>query len=178
YSPLRQEETRLELARLDRDTDQAWRRVSFSSLSADQPLTAADEHTEHELRTDEGEPPEEEPVPPPPDTPLPLADLPAGARFGTLVHDVLESVPFDTPDLETTVALLLEERMRTSGWDFDPAVLAAGVRAIAETPLGPEADAPRLVDLEGPRMARELIFELPVRNPSGAIPPAPLGGVM
>src|SRR5690606_16347160 len=42
YSPLRHEETRLELARFDRDTDQAWRRVSFSSLSADQPLSAAD----------------------------------------------------------------------------------------------------------------------------------------
>ncbi|HEX2153708.1 MAG TPA: PD-(D/E)XK nuclease family protein, partial [Acidimicrobiia bacterium] len=178
YRPLRQETTRLELARFDRGTDQAWRRVSFSSLSADQPLTSIEEHTEHGLRTDEGEPLEEEPPVAAPEAALPLADLPAGARFGTLVHDVLETLRFDAADLEAVLLDMLEERMRTSGWDFEPHALVAGLEAMVKTPLGPGPDDPRLVDLEGPRLARELIFELPVRNDSPPITLADIGRVM
>lgn len=177
YRPLRREAARLEVASLGRDTDHTWRRVSFSSLSADQPLTATDEHTEHALRADEGEVPDEMVVAPP-QAPLPLAELPAGARFGTLVHDVLEHLRFDVPDPEAVVLELVEEEMRTAGWEFDPTVLAAGVRAAVETPLGPDPEAVTLRDLEGPRLARELFFELPVRTAGEAITLTDIGRVM
>ena len=177
-APVRAPRT-LETARWDRTTDGTWRRVSFSSLAADQPLAAAEDVAEHPLRADEGDIPDDGSLPaPPPGDILPLAELPAGARFGTLVHDILEKLRFDAPDLERTIAARASDEMRTAGWDFEPGVLASGLAAVLATPLGPEPDAATLADLEGPRLAREMTFELPVRTGDEAVTLGDIGRMM
>lgn len=175
--PTQQDPVVLEVARLDRTPDQAWRRVSFSSLSADQPLAAVDERSEELLRTDEAEVPDDE-VDGQPAPLLPMADLPAGARFGTLVHDLLENVRFDDPDLEGSILGRLEEPMRTGGWEFDPAVLAAGLAAACATPLGPSPADVTLSALEATGLTRELVFELPVRTVGDPAALADIGRIM
>lgn len=178
YEPPAPEPVQLEAAQFDRPIDASWRRVSFSSLSADQPLTALETAGEHGLRSDEGEAPPEDPLPLEPQPEMPLADLPAGARFGTLVHDVLEHLRFDDPELEATTRALLDEEMRTGGWEFDASSLVAGIRATVETPLGPDPDSVDLRQLERNGLARELFFEIPVRTASPAVTLADVGRVM
>ncbi len=178
YRPPPREPAVLERALWDRDTDTSWRRVSFSSLSADQPLAVAEEAAEHPLKADEGEVPEDEPVAAVPAEQLPLADLPAGARFGTLVHDILENLRFDAPHLEGAISALAAVEMRAAGWDFQPEILASGLAAALRTPLGPENETPSLADLEGPRLARELAFELPVRAEHEPVTLGDVGVVM
>lgn len=169
----------LEVMELRRELDHTWRRVSFSSLSADQPLTAAEEAAEDALRTDEAEPPDEEADEEAAPAPLlPLADMPAGARFGTLVHAVLEHLRFDAEDIEGRAVALLAEQTRAGDWEFDPRVLASALAAVAATPLGPSPDDPTLVDLEAGGMSRELTFELPVRTDAAAISLSDIGRVM
>ncbi|TAL21386.1 MAG: AAA family ATPase, partial [Frankiales bacterium] len=89
----------LAAARFDRQLDLAWRRTSYSGLTAavhDAPhVTSEPEAPE---RTDEPQ------APPPVDIardgpPSTMNDLPAGAAFGTLVHEVLEVVDTAAPDL-------------------------------------------------------------------------------
>lgn len=179
YRPPPPEMRELSVARFERTTDRSWRRVSFSSLSADQPLTAADERAEHLPRADEAEAvPDEEADTAGPTPLLPLADLPAGARFGTLVHDVLERVRFDDPDLETAVRELVEVEAARAGWDFDPAVLAGGLTAVVATPLGPDPAEATLGSLEANGLARELTFELPVCTAHEPVTLAEIGTVM
>lgn len=179
YRPQPRVPVQLEVARFDRPTDRTWRRVSFSSLSADQPLTPADERAEHLPRSDEAETlPDEEAGAVTPAPLLPLADLPAGARFGTLVHDILEQVRFDDDELETSLLELGTAATDGSGWDFDVTVLASGLAAVIATPLGPGRTDVNLAHLEASGLARELVFELPVRTGHDPVTLAEIGAVM
>jgi len=149
----------LEAAELERSIDRSWRRASFSSLSADQPLS--DEQLESRLRTDEPEPdPELDAGVPAPG--LPMADLPAGARFGTLVHEIFERVTFDSDDLATQIHALLDVEIPRSGWNFDPDELVEGLLAASRTPLGPSPGTPCLANLS--TVLKELQFEMEVRT--------------
>src|SRR5690606_10269849 len=144
-----------------------------------QPLTPADERAEHLPRVDETEAlPEGEAEPVAAAPLLPLAELPAGARFGTLVHDVLERVRFDDPGLEGALAELVTIETTRTGWDFDTAGLATGLVQAIATPLGPEDDAVTLADLEAGGLARELVFELPVCTGHDPVTLADIGAVM
>ncbi|HSJ35919.1 MAG TPA: UvrD-helicase domain-containing protein [Acidimicrobiia bacterium] len=179
YRPQPRVPVELEVARFARTTDPTWRRVSFSSLSADQPLTPADERAEHLPRADETETlPEGEAEPVVAAPLLPLAELPAGARFGTLVHDVLERVRFDDPGLEGALTDLVTTETTRTGWDFDTAGLTTGLVQAIATPLGPEDDAVTLADLEAGGLARELVFELPVCTGHDPVTLADIGAVM
>ena len=86
----------LERARLDRPLDYFWRRVSFSSLSPDRPLSGETDTQDEPDRVDE---PQDDGQPAGEGGGLLMEQLPRGARFGSLVHEVLQSVPFDAPDL-------------------------------------------------------------------------------
>ena len=179
YQPVESPTARLEVARWDRPLDHLWRRASFSSLSTEHPLTAAEDHAEHPLRTDEPELVDDpEDVAVEPTALLPMADLPGGLRFGTLVHDMLERLAFDSPDLETAIAELLDVEIQRSGWDFDRAAFASGMVAALTTPLGPQADAITLADLGPKQLIRELVFELPVRTRAGSVSLVDIGRVM
>ncbi len=180
YQPEAAKPLTLDVARFGRRLDYLWRRASFTSLSPEHPIDTAVEIVEAAPRSDEVPvdiAADEEPVPAG-ESPLPMADLPRGARFGTLVHAVLEQVPFDAPDLEAAVADVLEDALRFSAWDFEPAVLVDGIVAAMSTPLGPEPDGVRLRDLDPARTFDELVFELPVRTHGGTVSLGDVGGVM
>ncbi len=165
----------LERAHLGRPLDYLWRRVSFSSLSPEHPVGGADEKTEIPLRSDEAADDEAEPVA---SLELPMAELPRGAAFGSLVHHVLEVVPLDSLDLEGAFAVAIEADMRRRGLEFDPAVLATGLALACDTPLGVAADAPTLHHLDPDRALKEMTFELPVRTAGGAVSLHDVGSVM
>jgi exodeoxyribonuclease V beta subunit len=97
-----------------------------------------------------------------PDVPSPMADLPAGAKFGTLVHAVLETAN----PLAADLAAELESHIRThSVWspvDVAPEVLAAAMVPMHDTPLGPLAGGLKLRQIGLRDRLRELEFELPL----------------
>jgi exodeoxyribonuclease V beta subunit len=146
-------EATLAAAIFDRPLDHTWRRVSFSSLSPDHVVT--DEVAE--LKADDELGDDTEAVAP---ADLPMADLPKGARFGTLVHEIFESVSFDDPDLEESLRAVLAPAMHRSGWEFDPEAFVAGMVGAITTPLGPSPADPSLSGVG--RVLKELVFELPV----------------
>ncbi len=94
------------------------------------------------------------------DADLPLGAIPGSARFGELVHGVLERVDFTAADLDGELLATVSDRLRWSPWPVDPPSLAAGLRATIETPLGPLAAGRRLRDMAPGDCLRELRFEL------------------
>jgi exodeoxyribonuclease V beta subunit len=166
YGATHRSTANLAAARFERQLDHLWRRASFSSLSPEHPLT--DETAE--LKADDELAPDDETAPPPD---LPMADLPKGARFGTLVHEMFESVEFDDPDLAASLRAVLTPAMERSGWDFDADAFVTGMVGAITTPLGPDPDAPALAGVG--RVLKELVFELPV---PATVSLADLGAVM
>ncbi|GAA1394679.1 exodeoxyribonuclease V subunit beta [Pseudonocardia kongjuensis] len=105
--------------------------------------------------------------PDPAGVPSPMADLPMGAGFGTLVHAVLEH-------LDTTVAADGDEALRAElvahvtaelarqPADVDPEALADALVPVLRTPLGPLASGRALADVAPADRLSELDFELPL----------------
>ena len=168
--------SRLDRARLDRPLDYAWQRVSFSSLSPEHPLTGDADSSEQLDRVDETAADDE--GPPPTVGELAMSDLPRGARFGSLVHEILEHVPFDAPDLGDPIRGELARATRHASWDFDTDAFVAGMVAAMKTPLGPKGDAGSLRDLDPNRTLKEMDFELPVRTEAGTTSLADIAAVM
>ena len=160
----------------DRRLDRDWRRASYSSLTAlAHEAPAATSEPEDDVQDDEAEVDVVEGVggvgdasdaarPGTGPGPLlsPMADLPSGTAFGTLVHAVLETVdlPAAAEDpaaaVDRAVAAELGRRPMTG---VDPDTLGPAVVAVLTTPLGPGwalRDVP-----SGSRLA-ELGFELPL----------------
>ena len=170
----------LDLARLERPLDYQWQRVSFSSLSPGRPLAGRADTAEQADRVDETDEPDEPdetaaaraddagPTPPEAGGELPMGGLPRGARFGSLVHELFDRVPFDAPDLPAAVRAELDRLTRRAAWDFDAGLLVDGITAAMDTPLGPDAGAPTLRGLDPARTLKEMSFELPLRAGAGA----------
>ncbi|AEG43602.1 UvrD-helicase domain-containing protein [Isoptericola variabilis] len=165
----------LGVARFDRRLDLAWRRTSYSGLTA-----AAHEHPG--VASEPEEPGVQDEV----DVALrgaaradhparavvsPLADMPAGAAFGTLVHEVLEHVDTTAPDLRAEIARRCAEAgaARMPGVDDDE--LAAALEVVLDSPLGPLAGGRTLREVRPADRLAELEFELPLAGgdtPRGA----------
>ena len=167
----------LDLARLERPLDYQWQRVSFSSLSPGRPLAGRADTAEQADRVDETDEPDETaaaraddagPTPPEAGGELPMGGLPRGARFGSLVHELFDRVPFDAPDLPAAVRAELDRLTRRAAWDFDPGLLVDGITAAMDTPLGPDDGDPTLRGLDPARTLKEMSFELPLRAGAGA----------
>ncbi|WP_205709381.1 UvrD-helicase domain-containing protein [Kineococcus siccus] len=92
--------------------------------------------------------------------PAPLADLPAGAEFGTLVHEVLEHFDPASADPLGDLARLARQGLAPAFVDVD--LLAQGLLAATATPLGPLADHRRLLDVAAADRLVEMDFELPL----------------
>jgi len=152
----------LDARHFHRTIDTNWRRTSYSGLiraaetapvsSEPEVIELDDEVAEIPLTADAVGA----------DVPSPMADLPTGAKFGTLVHAVLESADPFAADL----AAELEARIREhSVWwpvDVEPAVLAAAMVPMHDTPLGPLTDGKTLRQIGLPDRMREMDFELPL----------------
>ncbi|WP_420109131.1 exodeoxyribonuclease V subunit beta [Mycolicibacter arupensis] len=156
-----------------RHIDTGWRRTSYSGLirhasenAADAAGAASGVHSEPELaaRDDEAD---DVPVPvaaPPGGADLlsPMAELPAGAAFGSLVHAVLETADPFAADL--AAELEAQVRLHAAWWsvDAEPAALAAALVPMHHTPLGPLADGLTLRQIGVRDRLRELDFEIPL----------------
>ena len=172
----------------DRPLDHTWRRTSYSALTAvaheaahARPGTApmAPEHDDRGLedermledvviRAGDDDPLEAELRA----VPSVFGDLGGGARFGTLVHAVLEHTDFTAPDLPVALHRALADQHRSGLADIDTDAMVAGLAAAIETPLGPLADGRRLRDVTPADRLDELHFELPLAggdDPTGTL---------
>ena len=157
----------LGVRRFTREIDVDWRRTSYSGL-----VRAAEEAgglgSEPEVTPldDELEGVQDvlpaEAAAPGSDVPSPMADLPAGATFGSLVHAVLETADPRAPDLGAE----LERQVRAHlGWwpvDASAETIASALVPLHRTPLGPLAPGLTLGDIGLPDRLRELDFEIPL----------------
>jgi exodeoxyribonuclease V beta subunit len=91
-----------------------------------------------------------------------MADLPVGAKFGTLVHAVLETADPFAPDLAAELESKIREQL--TWWPVDVPVvdLAAALVPMHDTPLGPLAGGLTLREIGLPDRLRELDFEFPL----------------
>lgn len=178
--PVRRE---LTARRWDRRIDTVWRRTSYSALSAAAEaelatrVTAADGpmvDSEPEYTTRQDEPTVEPRSHAELENDLvsPMAALPAGATFGSLVHEVLEladpAAPEHGGDLrEEMLARIAEARVRWPVAELaDPAkteALADALVAVCDTPLGPLAGT-TLREIGLTNRLAELDFELPLHG--------------
>lgn len=150
-----------------RTVDTEWRRASYSSLSrveAPTPVGAVASEPEVTAKDDEQLAPEPAPVPPPVagDVPSPMAGLPVGATFGSLVHAVLEHTDPEAPDLRAELLGHIDEQL---GWwpvDLDREELADALVAVCDSSLGPLADHTTLRQVPLGDRLREMEFELPL----------------
>jgi exodeoxyribonuclease V beta subunit len=149
-----------------RRIDPTWRRTSYSGLTeavharAPEPLAEA---PSAEVVTDE---PASEEV----DTSAaaigprsPMADLPGGTSFGSLVHEIFERLDWHAPTPSELDERLLAattaaaQRFALSG--VDPQALADGLRPSLLTPLGPLTDGAALAEVAIVDRLSELDFE-------------------
>ncbi|WP_348520241.1 exodeoxyribonuclease V subunit alpha [Arsenicicoccus piscis] len=138
----------LGIGRFDRVVDTSWRRTSYSALSAPRDAEG------HELsggvgsepevvpRDDEPEIPvvvDERPtlpglLPGGDDLPSPMADLPVGATFGSLVHAVLEHADPQAVDLDAELRARIGEQLVWWPVDVDVDRLVHALVAVLDTP--------------------------------------------
>ncbi len=182
----------LAAARFTRSLDLAWRRTSYSALTAGVHGGPAGVVTEPEVREkdDEGPAPDGDdgfddataapgsaaapgtgsgPVPGGTDddpalaVPSPMAELPVGTGFGTLVHAVFETADLTAPDLGAELSRRVRTELdRHPTPAVDPDALADALVPVARTPLGPLAAGAALADLATSDRLAELDFELPL----------------
>jgi exodeoxyribonuclease V beta subunit len=168
----------LEAARFQRALDLWWRRTSYSDITAEAHDALVTSEPETPVLADEPE------VPMPVavddtraadadlDRPSPLAGAPAGVRFGSFVHAVLEATDFSAPDLAVELGARVAAASRPGDELGEPAAAVAGLAAAIETPLGDLVAGLRLRDVGLADRLNELEFELPLvggDNPSGRL---------
>ena len=168
----------MDVRHFDRAVDADWRRTSYSGLiRAEAPLPGVTSEREETVLDDEPEPVDEtvETTAPEVDAALasPMADLPAGADFGSLVHAVLEHADPEAPDLLAELRSHAAEQLRWWPVAVDPETLAEALVPLHHTPLGPLMPGLTLADLPLADRLRELDFEFPLvggdhRDPSRA----------
>jgi len=179
-------DAKLAAATFDRELDHAWRRTSYSAITAD----AASEHRvdsepEEDVELDE-EGAEAGPAAPVEDDPLGLrsipsllADMPGGTHVGSLLHEVLEAVEFDAEDLAREMSDRLDEgRVRRPVEVGDSAAVVTGLCAAISTPLGLLVGDRSLRDLARADRVDEMVFELPLvggEDATGSLTAAALG---
>lgn len=152
----------LEAARFDRELDDAWRRTSYTALTAaahDEPHQVRAE-TEQPVNIDEPEEPPLLPADAGEGIESPMNALPGGAVFGTLVHAVLEVVDTAAADLGAELLRCCRDTVAEQFSDVDPEELATALLPVLRTPLG--GDAGTLADIAPADRLAELDFELPL----------------
>jgi len=165
-------------ASFDRGVDVAWRRTSYSALTAavhETPAIASEPELGERVAEKEDEPAvpvgdDEEAVLS--QTPSPMAGLPGGTAFGTLVHAVLEKTDFTAADLAGELARHAAELLpRLGPAGLDAGELAGALVPSLLTPLGRLAGERPLAAIAPADRLNELEFELPLAGgdrPRGA----------
>jgi exodeoxyribonuclease V beta subunit len=96
------------------------------------------------------------------DVPSPMADLPTGAKFGTLVHAVLENADPFAADLAAELEVQIREHSVWWPVEVVASELAAAMVPMHDTPLGPLADGLTLRQIGLKDRMREMDFEFPL----------------
>jgi len=169
----------LGVRRFDRDIDVAWRRTSYSALiraaeqsggvTSEPELSARDDELADELADEAGtdnplsapEPLSDAP-PASPAPPSPMAALPSGAAFGSLVHGVLEVTDPFAADLEAELRGHIEEQGVWWPVETPAEELAAALVPLHHTSLGPLAGGLTLGGIGLADRLCELDFEIPL----------------
>lgn len=150
-----------------RSIDTTWRRTSYTGLTAlahefappaDVPMT--------------GDEPDDVEVPADPNwqLPSPLAGLPAGAAFGTLVHEIYEHTDATGPDWRAALASASADALRRRPITGVTAPeLATSLEPSFDTPLGPLAPGAVLRDFSPTTRLAELDFEFALDNPAATL---------
>jgi exodeoxyribonuclease V beta subunit len=192
WRPERIAPAELAASAFERSLDLRWRRTSYSDITAASHEEWVTSEPEQPLLADEppgpgvapavaapGEPDAAEDggqlvlgaPPPEADVPLALSAMPAGVDVGTFVHRVMEATDFAAPDIDAELAARISEVQGRRAVDVGPlGALAAGLRAVLDTPLGPVLGDRRLRDVHRRDRLDELGFELPLAGgdrPSG-----------
>jgi exodeoxyribonuclease V beta subunit len=159
----------LGLARFGRSVDTAWRRTSYTALTAAEeyvPYAGVGSEPETGEREDESIPPVADGAGPAPDRllqrPSPMAELPGGTTFGTLVHAVLERVDPAASDLSAELLTHTAEQLARRPVAATAPDLAAALERTVTTPLGPLLGNRTLAQLGRADRLTELGFELPL----------------
>ncbi|WKN48727.1 UvrD-helicase domain-containing protein [Nocardioides sp. Arc9.136] len=165
--PVRPALPALAARRFQREVDVAWRRTSYSALTRVDVVAASagpgGVTSEPEVVAKEDEPDVPVPTPRPAEgsLPSPMAGLPVGATFGSLVHAVLEHADPDAPDLRAELLGHVREQLVRWPVPLDPEELADALVAVCDSPMGPLAPTTlRQVPLRD--RLREMDFELPL----------------
>ena len=153
-----------------RTVDTEWRRTSYSALSRVDlaaGLPGVGSEPEVAVKDDEelaellaAEPPSASG--PGSDLASPMADLPVGATFGSLVHAVLEHADPGAADLRSELLTHIDDQLTWWPVDLDPEVLADALVAVLDSPLGPMMDDATLRRVGTRDRLCELDFELPL----------------
>lgn len=145
-----------------RSIDTAWRRTSYSGLL--RAAEGAGVSSEPEVAELDDESTDLAVVAPAQgaDLPSPMAQLPTGAAFGSLVHAVLETADPFAPDL--AAELRTEVHRHAARWpvEVSPDELADALVPMHDTPLGPLAPGLTLRQIGLPDRLCELDFEFPM----------------
>ena len=162
----------LESRHFHRSIDIGWRRTSYSSLvrvaeatgvTSEPEVTELDDETADIPLTENASGP---------DVPSPMAALPSGATFGSLVHAVLETADPDAADFAVELETQVRRQLRWWSVDVTAAELAAALVPMNETSLGPLAGGLTLRQIGLRDRLRELDFEIPLAGGEvrGAVP--------
>lgn len=152
----------------DRPIDTAWRRTSYSGLlraveesgvsSEPDAVELDDEVDDIPLRS----------TPTGADVPSPMAQLPAGAAFGSLVHAVLETADPFSPDLIGELHAQVVKHAERWPVDVPAPELAAALEPLHDTPLGPLLPGVTLRQIGLRDRLCELDFEFPLAGGDAA----------
>ena len=173
--------TDIGVRRFDRTIDVDWRRTSYSALiraaedtggvTSEPELSVRDDELADELADEPADGTGVTAVTAdqvPQALPSPMAHLPAGAAFGSLVHGVLEVAdPFAT-DLEAELRGHVDEQRVWWPVDTSPEELATALVPLHHTSLGPLAGGLTLGEIGLSDRLRELDFEIPLVGGDGS----------
>jgi exodeoxyribonuclease V beta subunit len=162
-----------------RAIDTSWRRTSYSALVRGAEIGGVDSEPEVGTRDDEVESVVVTASGHGADIVSPLAGIPSGATFGSLVHAVLETADPSAPDL---AAELEDQARRHLAWwpvAVSAAELAAALVPMYDAPLGPLAGRLTLRQIGARDRLPELDFEIPLAGGDlrGAAPDVSLSDV-
>ncbi|WP_343599855.1 exodeoxyribonuclease V subunit beta [Mycobacterium sp.] len=146
----------------DRAIDTTWRRTSYSALIRGAEPVGVQSEPEVTARDDEPEGLVVTASRGGADLASPLAGMPAGAAFGSLVHAVLETADPSAPDLAAELEAQVRRHLARWPVDVAPADLAAALVPMHDTSLGPLAGGLTLRRIGLRDRLRELAFEMPL----------------
>ena len=161
-APVKPQPADLQIRHFHRSIDTGWRRTSYSGLirvaetvgvTSEPEVTELDDETGDITLTESASGPS---------VVSPMAELPRGATFGSLVHAVLEKADPLAADLAVELEACAQRELHWYAVDVAASELAAAMMPMHATRLGPLAGDLTLRQVGLPDRLRELDFEIPL----------------